>query len=332
MKLVSIVIPFYRLKSYQLLNCLNSIGEQSYKNLEIILINDGNTDITEADIQRYVKRTNIKNLKYVYQDNRGVSAARNRGIEMSTGKYIAFVDADDIVESSFIHDMVRLIDEKTLPVCGVDGAWFPVVKGRLNINIFRSFPSRYAWVQYINFCANKLFNASIIKTNNLKFREDVKLGEDALFLQSYIKHIKYVSITESRLYHYIQNPNSAVNKFDKNYWDYEKEVINQQYQFFSEQKLERDESLFLNYWLYIKIKATLYYYLSNSSKDSNERVKEVVSDKLYDMLMVNFEKNNPYYNIFDKLILWFWRFGVKGIEFAYLIKRIRDRMKKYKLI
>lgn len=104
---VSIIIPIYNSEKY-LKQCLESIINQTYKNIEIICINDGSTDNSEKIIKDYLK-TN-KNITYLKQPNAGQSIARNKGLEKATGDFILFVDSDDFIEKNMVE---KLIDPLT---------------------------------------------------------------------------------------------------------------------------------------------------------------------------------------------------------------------------
>ena len=101
-ELISIIVPAYNASKY-IEKCLNSILSQTYKNFEIIVVNDGSTDNT-LDILKKCSEQSDK-IKIVAQKNKGVSAARNNGLEHAKGQYIAFVDADDTLEQEFLERM-----------------------------------------------------------------------------------------------------------------------------------------------------------------------------------------------------------------------------------
>lgn len=102
--LVSVVVPVYNLEKY-IENCLKSIVAQTYKNLEILCIDDGSTD-GSADIIKSMAENDLR-IKYVYQENAGVSAARNRGMNEATGEYLMFVDGDDYLHYQAVELFVR---------------------------------------------------------------------------------------------------------------------------------------------------------------------------------------------------------------------------------
>ena len=115
--LISIIIPVYRVEKY-LEECLNSVINQTYANLEIILIDDGSPDRCGQICDEYAKKD--ERIEVIHQENQGVSNARNHGIEMAKGKYITFIDSDDYLEQDYIK---YLYDEITkfnadISICG----------------------------------------------------------------------------------------------------------------------------------------------------------------------------------------------------------------------
>lgn len=112
--MVSVVVPIYNVEQF-LPNCLESIINQTYDDLEIILINDGSTDGSLDICNKYA--SDDKRVRVVSQNNGGLSAARNTGIEISTGEYITFIDSDDEIELDMIEYLMRLIDDAEISVC-----------------------------------------------------------------------------------------------------------------------------------------------------------------------------------------------------------------------
>src|SRR5699024_7704751 len=105
---VSIIIPAYNVEDY-IEQCIKSVIQQSYSNIEIIVINDGSTDGTRKIIEKYIE--NNENLVLKNQDNQGQSAARNKGIELSKGEYIMFLDSDDYLSTNTVKNLVSNIEK-----------------------------------------------------------------------------------------------------------------------------------------------------------------------------------------------------------------------------
>ena len=106
-KKVSIIIPNYNAGKY-ILKCMDSVIKQTYKNIELIVIDDGSNDGSWSIIQEYAKRN--ENISILHQQNLNASIARNRGIEVATGEYLIFLDSDDILYQEAIEKMVSKIE------------------------------------------------------------------------------------------------------------------------------------------------------------------------------------------------------------------------------
>ena len=106
--LISIIIPVYNAEKY-LPNCLDSVINQTYKNLEIILVDDGSTDKSSEICDEYAQKD--FRIKLIHKENGGVSSARNAGLALVSGDYIAWVDSDDFVAPDYIEYMYKLLKE-----------------------------------------------------------------------------------------------------------------------------------------------------------------------------------------------------------------------------
>ena len=106
--LITIIVPVYNGEKY-IDQCINSILNQEYKNIELILVNDGSKDNSKLILDNWAKRES--KIKVIHQENSGVSVARNKGIEMAQGSYITFVDVDDYVAKDYISYYYNLIKE-----------------------------------------------------------------------------------------------------------------------------------------------------------------------------------------------------------------------------
>ena len=115
--LISVIVPVYQVEQY-LERCVDSILNQSYHNLEIVLVDDGSTDKGKVICDRY--GTQNTNVKVIHQQNQGLSAARNTGIEASTGEWICFIDSDDYIEENMLEIMLRTSfeDQSDMVICG----------------------------------------------------------------------------------------------------------------------------------------------------------------------------------------------------------------------
>ena len=105
--LISVVVPVYNVEKY-VGQCIESIINQTYKNLEIILVDDGSTDNSGKICDEYAKKDN--RIKVIHKENEGVVIARRLGMEKARGKYLGLIDGDDCIESTMYYDMIKIIN------------------------------------------------------------------------------------------------------------------------------------------------------------------------------------------------------------------------------
>ena len=221
---VSIIVPIFNMQNY-LYRCLESIERQNFKNFEVILIDDGSTDKSAEICQFFIEKD--KRFTYIYQENNGVSSARNKGMELSSGKYITFVDPDDYICENHIAILQKQIEKnKTLSIVGYKKQYPQKTyiytsdkSGKIVENIFEQVLQNEAISGYV---FNKMFNSDIIKRKlNLTFNESSYFCEDLEFVCKYLTAVNEIYVIKEATYIYFQHFNSIVNskldpvKFDK---------------------------------------------------------------------------------------------------------------------
>ncbi len=219
--LVSIIIPVYNTEKY-LSKCLESVINQTYKNLEIILINDGSTDKSKEICESFAKKD--KRIQILNKENSGVSSARNHGMRLAKGQYIAFIDGDDYAEENYIEELLKNLKqtESDCVLCGYNRVYdkkIEQITKEKNIYLNKEeFLFSILNVQTgTGFTWAKLWKREAIK--DVQFDEEVKIGEDALFCMKACKNINKVYILNKALYNYRFNASSAVRKYDQGYAD-----------------------------------------------------------------------------------------------------------------
>ena len=325
--LISVIIPFYKSPLTKLRLCIESFIRQSYKNFELLIIDDGNPENIDYLKEEYEKRD--ARIRFIRQKNGGVSAARNHGVDIAMGKYIVFCDSDDYVESNYLQSLLDHVQGYELAVCGIAEQWFPIENIKVDMRIFSSFPSRFNWIQYVNFSVNKIYCADILNTYHIRFDTEIRLGEDALFLMDYIKHCKRIHCFSSPLYHYVPNNGSAVHQYDSKYWEYEYQVIDKQYKFFNTYPLSEKETMFMRYWLYIKLKGVMYYYMNYTDDYSTAKkyIEKVIVCPYFSEIFIAYTKNK-FFNKKDRVILCLWRiFGKNGIFLTKYLSILKNSLK-----
>ena len=221
--LVSIVIPVYNTEKY-ISRCLESIINQSYNQLQIIVIDDGSTDGIMDIIKEFEKKDN--RIMVISGENRGVSYARNKGLSYAEGEKIVFFDSDDIMDMYAIEKMYKAIQGYDLVV----GSFIEVDENEnvideciMHQDIFDcSIKHDLVSMMNINpFPNNKMFRTEIIKTNNIQWPQ-VSLGEDQGFYLSYLCMCKGVNVIKDSVFKYRIVSNSASHKTDVHILDINK--------------------------------------------------------------------------------------------------------------
>jgi len=216
--LISVIIPIYNVENY-LSKCVDSVLNQTYQNLEIILVDDGSKDNCGQICDEYAQKDN--RVKVVHKPNGGVSQARNVGLDNSNGEFIAFVDPDDYIEKDMLSELKQNLEDADLSACGCQKIFENKVIEQLKVkksvlidkqkfikNLFYNGEHKY---QYQGFLWDKLYKSKIIKQHNIRFKEEIKYNEDRLFVYEYInKCDKGVFISNYIGYNYYQRDNSAM--------------------------------------------------------------------------------------------------------------------------
>lgn len=205
--LISIIIPVFNTRQY-LKECIESVINQTYTNLEIITIDDGSTDGSGEILDEY--RKSDPRIKVIHKKNAGVSAARNTGLSLASGDYIGFVDSDDYC----VQDMFeQLVD--TAMTESADAVICAFIGDKKNIdNLSMSFSSREAIIEmnkgalFMGHLPNKLLKKELL--SDIKFNEDISILEDLLFLNYALLQAEKVVYINKELYYYRENMESAL--------------------------------------------------------------------------------------------------------------------------
>lgn len=197
---VSIIIPNYNAGIY-ISRCIESVMNQSYKNIEVIIIDDGSTDNSWDIINKY--KNKYPQIIIKYQDNMNASIARNKGIDLASGKYVLFLDSDDELCNDAIKFLVSAIEENKSDL--VVGNFISIdSKGNFirkeiitDKSINRTNPMKYAGM--VPNPSNKLFKLDIIKNNRIYFG-NVRIGQDLNFFLKYLVFCNHISLIDYDIY------------------------------------------------------------------------------------------------------------------------------------
>lgn len=217
-KLVSVIIPVYNTEQY-LSECIDSVIRQTYRSLEIILIDDGSTDRSPQICDQYAKED--MRIQVIHQPHQGVSTARNAGLSVLQGEYVVFCDSDDRMECNMIECLVKNLQDADadLGVCAITRE--RDLADREIENKVETISAEEA-VLYVlenpacnGYIANKLFKSEFLRKYLIFFDPSTAVLEDQLFVLQYIQFCKKICLTDRILYFYRNNPVSISNqKYD----------------------------------------------------------------------------------------------------------------------
>ena len=318
--LISVIVPAYNIAEY-LPRCLDSILNQTYNNLEVIVISDGSTDGTDNIIKRYAEKD--KRIVPVFKKNSGVSDTRNKGLEIAKGDYIGFVDGDDYIEPEMYEVLLNNLIENDADIshCGYQMVFPSRVDYYYNTGeqviqdnqkglrdlIIGDYVEPSVW--------NKLYRKEILF--GLKMPNLIKINEDLLFNFYAFCNSKKSVFEDRPLYHYIVRKGSAVNSEINNNYLFDPIIVRREIFEYSNENLNL-EIASLAYTKYLNSIVLMYRVINNNNlldkKSSIERFKEDIKSvnvklilstraKIERSLFFNFTSLHMLlYKIYDKFI------------------------------
>lgn len=250
---VSFIVPAYNVSMY-IRECIESIINQTEKEIEIIIVDDGSSDDTPSICDEYMEKDD--RIIVIHKQNGGLSSARLAGFEKATGQYVLFVDGDDYIESDMARKLVLSAEENNSDVvlCGYytnskdqqAEYYLSLVKniicGRDDItqNYIQPFTgTKKGGVNLPRFLCFKLLKRELIKADFFK-HENIYFSEDIVFNLLYTDYVNTISIVNEPLYHYRLNPASLSNKYRPNKWQMYLNLIVFLKQYMTERNIEID--------------------------------------------------------------------------------------------
>lgn len=211
---VDIIVPVHNSEKY-LYDCLKSIDNQKYNKINVIIINDGSSDGSEKIINAYIHSSRFVVKYFAFHKPQGVSFARNKGIELSTGEFITFVDSDDIILPDHIKTLVQNMAENVSL-----SAVYPLRKGLSQnrkgktklLNQCDSFISVLSSKGVEGYVWNKLFRGKLLQKYHVQFEKNIVMSEDLLFVCDYMLNVSgSMKVSSTQSYYYRIN-NSSITK------------------------------------------------------------------------------------------------------------------------
>lgn len=333
---ISVIVPAFNVEAY-IERCITSLLSQDVKvSYEIRIIDDGSTDSTPEIVKRYVDK-HPEILKYLRKENGGLSSARNLGIDSSNSEYIAFVDSDDYVDSSYLSSLYYMskLSGVDISMCGINRVYGNTGEGHRFDSGFSNdfFSDNTEWVLcHSSFAAwNKLYRRELF--DGLRFPVGITYEDFALIPQVMFR-AKKVGYTHAVLYHYFVNENSIIMSKTKERKTDRNIIVSQE--ILEKSELQNSINILENFYIR-RVLTSMAWRLLEYNEDIEEvKVLVVEGKKKYPYLDRNsfIRELNLAKRVFVKLLLnekYFW--GEKLVSSYSLTKRVystirRDRSRK----
>lgn len=291
---ISVIVPVYNVEKY-LKRCVDSILNQSYKDFELILVDDGSKDSSGKICDEYGQTDS--RVKVIHKKNGGVSAARNTGLKFATGEYIMFVDSDDTILETFFEQAIFSIKKENVDmyISGitmlnytedkfVDSQDYTIKNSeKMTVKeLLETCNVNYPMIDICGPCC-KLYKSSVIKEKSILFNEEMSLGEDTAFNLNYLESVNTVYFSKSIFYLYFrQNSESLFSKFHKEIYENHVYIYNEfrdlmKYKKCSKESLEHFENLYCE--LIIGCIHSFFKTDMTSKKDRMELLKKIRNNK-----------------------------------------------------
>lgn len=318
MSKVSIIMPIYNVAE-QLKKAIQCALNQTYHNIELILVNDGSTDESGAICDHYQQED--ARITVIHQKNAGSGYARNAGLNAAVGEYIYFADPDDYFEETLIEETVAKAEETNanMVVFGYINETInksgdvhqveqlPLLSGKLSKEDFREqFRKHYALSPYALW--NKLYRHEFLEQHHCRFTNQ-KVGQDALFNQQVGYDLEDVVYHQKAYYHYVFREGSAVNRYRKERFSYEYNIANhfEKWMQHWEKEQQYADLVHKEYWgaLYLELSNLAWKDCPLSTSEKVERVEEIMSDSKINLAVSEFnveEESNAFVKLLIKLL------------------------------
>lgn len=336
---VSVIVPVYNAEKY-LQECVGSVLSQTLFDLELILVDDGSTDSSPALCDHYaVQDTRVK---VIHKPNGRAASARNAGLRTATGEYVAFVDSDDWISPDMYEkmlqtgaditlcDYVRFQGEKEFPFTQPNVAAGFYNKAQIREKIYPHLVMD--GIEYPITISNwaMLIKRNIIVKNQLSYREDILISEDAPFGSEVLYCAdSFAYLKGERFYHYRMTEGSASKTYKPWWWDSSLKINEETESFFSKCE-DYDFTQQIKSNMFYLARAEIYYILCNrelSRKEQNRKIKDVMENSRVVRMMKDFDVS-PYPLSF-RMLYWSIRYQSVALRrFVEVLSGLRNIIKK----
>lgn len=321
---ISFIVPVYN-ASRTLEHCIKSLLTQTYDNFEIVLVDDGSVDDSSKICDDFAQKEN--RVVVYHQENAGVSAARNKGLELACGKYVAFVDADDWIDSNVCETFVKACEKQDYDLFCFSAIYSSQKKDVLSlllpgdVELFSQKQKEELlckmmtpWAPWYSFNCNtrfagsvwaKFYRAEVLKNSDIRFSLETIVSEDVLFNVLSFDSFDKIGYSTKAFYHYRVQDDSAQNRYRPNSMKYFGFVIDQIQQWLEEKRKDLNvkdcaNTLFVHY-LFGALKED-YFHKNNPNKTfASSELKEVLSQEKYKSVLENVK--SEYFTLSERILV-----------------------------
>lgn len=338
---VSVILPVYNVESY-LKKAIKSVINQTHRNIEIIIVNDGSTDNSGEICETFASQDS--RIKIIHQPNKGVGPARNIGLSMATGLYVYFMDPDDFIDSKLIEENLEMAKRNNANIV-IFGYSKVIQKNNRYVATELKTPDisdvksvkefKEIFKPFFDFGAytvwNRIYKREFLINNRLMYRNQ-SIGQDALFnLEVFKKNSEGIYFNQNHYYYYVDRPNSSVNRYHNNRFEKQFEIIKNLNELLEQLDYSSPSKEQILYKEYL---GALYSELKNLTSEKCKMKPKLKTKRIEEILMKNQEisdaiinsRNNKEYSLMMKLILF--SLQKRFFKLSLLLVKSNESLKK----
>lgn len=332
--MISVIVPVYNVEKY-LYRCIGSILNQTFKDLEIILIDDGSKDRSGIICDEFKKKDN--RIKVIHKKNEGLGLARNTGMDIATGDYITFVDSDDYISTTLVEDLYKGIVSNNVDTAL--GGFKKITNDDKilleKIPEFNSYSEKNVLEEFLPKLIgsspeksdsikmsvwNGMYSRDIISKNKIKFPSEREfISEDIIFALEYYRFSKGVCILNNSNYYYRVNQNSLTKSYRKDRFEASKKIYQKELEMIRELDIYEKSKLRLNRQFFIFVKKCISQENIKIShlnyKQALNNIKKICNDQL----LKNIIDNYPVYKLGYKQKIFIFMVKYRLVLLLYIL-------------
>lgn len=334
---ISVIVPAYNAEKY-VVRCIDCLKRQTFKDFEVIFINDGSTDMTLELLNKH----KTKNMTIINKHNSGVSSARNNGLKVAKGEFIAFLDIDDEYRNDYLELMFNAIT-KTNSACAICNYLEITTETKKAINLkskHRVLSKNQIYEEIIGPMIGQindkeeivwgtvwrtLIRKEYIEKFKLCFDENTAYSEDFLFLIELFSNIDSLCIVKENIYYYYRSQGSALNKYIDNYYEKNQYIHHRLVEILKNNKIYELFEI-----RYLKNKFRMYtVIISNAVRNNNKTISLKEISKVLSTFNDEFKSIKKYMSFSEKICYFLIKYRFKYTLFILFSLKEKRRIKNY---